>query len=213
MKASEQEKAMVRRMIAGDEAAFGKFSDDYIPALYRFATRRLQGDRELARDIVQATVCKAIEKLASFRGEAALMTWLCAVCRNEIAGHFRRGKRHAADVEFQQHEDLFGASAQLGNGGFDGPERAVLRMEVSDLVHDALDALPPHYGKALEWKYIDNISVNEIARRLDLGPKAAESLLTRARVAFRKGYSHLVDNLGPALETVQATDSRMGTAS
>ncbi len=213
MKASHEEKLMVKRMIAGDEAAFERFSDDYIPALYRFATKRLQGDRELARDVVQSTLCKVIEKLATFRGEAALMTWLCAVCRNEIAGHFRRGKKRAGEVEFQEQEDLFGASLGLGDGGFDGPERAALRSEVHELVHDALDALPPHYGKALEWKYIDNVSVKEIAQRLGMGPKAAESLLTRARGAFRKGYANLVNNMGPALDGVRATSQRMETAS
>ena len=213
MKATEREKLMVRRMIAGDEAAFQTFSDEYIPALYRFATRRLQGDRELAKDIVQSTVCKVIEKLASFRGEAALMTWLCAVCRNEIAGHFRRGKRSKSEVEIQEHEDLFGVAAGLGDGGFDGPERATLRAEVHQFVHDALDGLPPHYGKALEWKYIDNVSVKEIAQRLDVGPKAAESLLTRAREAFRRGYADLADSVGPALESAQRASRRMETAS
>ena len=203
---------MVSQMIAGDEAAFEKFSDDYIPALYRFATRRLQGDRELARDIVQSTLCKVIEKLASFRGDATLMTWLCAVCRNEIAGHFRRGKKRAGEVEFQEQEDLFGAALALGNGGFDGPERAALRNEVHELVHDALDALPAHYGKALEWKYIDNVSVKEIAQRLGVGPKAAESLLTRAREAFRKGYASLVNQIGPALDGARVTSQRMETA-
>lgn len=200
-------------MIAGDESAFDTFSSDYVPALYRFAVRRLQGDGELARDVVQSTVCKAIEKLPSFRGEAALMTWLCAICRNEIAGHFRKGKWRKGEVEFQEHEDLFGVSAGLGDGGFDGPERATLRGETRELVHDALDALPPHYGKALEWKYIDNVSVKEIAERLDVGPKAAESLLTRAREAFRKGYANLVDNVGPVLDTAQGRGRQMETAS
>lgn len=213
MKAGLEEQLMVQQMIAGDEAAFERFSDGYIPALYRFAIKRLQGDRELARDVVQSTLCKVIEKLASFRGDAALMTWLCAVCRNEIAGHFRRGKKHGAEVEFQEYEDLFGASLGLGNGGFDGPERATLRREVYELVHDALDSLPPHYGKALEWKYIDNLPVKEIARRLDLGPKAAESLLTRARQAFRSGYASLVNNIGPVLDGAQPAGQRMETAS
>ena len=113
MKAGPEEKLMVQQMIAGDEAAFERFSDGYIPALYRFAIKRLQGDRELARDVVQSTLCKVIEKLASFRGDAALMTWLCAVCRNEIAGHFRRGKKYGAEVEFQEYEDLFGASMSV----------------------------------------------------------------------------------------------------
>ena len=204
---------MIRQMVAGDAEAFEKFSDGYIPPLYRFATRRLQGDRELVRDIVQSTLCKVIEKLASFRGEAALMTWLCAVCRNEIAGHFRSAKKREGEVEYQEGEDLSEVSFTLGAGGFDGPERAVLRGEVHELVHEALDALPPHYGKALEWKYIDNVSVREIAQRLGVGPKAAESLLTRARDAFRTGYAHLVNPMGSALRDAPAVSQRMETAS
>jgi RNA polymerase sigma-70 factor (ECF subfamily) len=201
-------------MIAGDESAFEKFSDEYIPALYRFAIRRLQGDRELAPDIVQSTVCRALEKLTSFRGEAALMTWLCAVCSNEIAGHFRRGAWRSKEVDFQQHEDLLGASLAESSGSrLDGPERATLCREVAECVHDVLDALPPHYGKVLEWKYLEDLSVKEIARRLDLTPKAAESLLTRARQAFRDGYNHMVDNRDSALDEAQALSRRMAAAS
>lgn len=212
MKASESEKQMVRRMIAGDADAFETFSRDYIPQLYRFASRRLQGDRELARDIVQSTLCKVIDKLASFRGDAALMTWLCAVCRNEIAGHFRRGKKRAGELEFDEQGDLFGVSVALGDGGFVGPERAALRNEVHELVHEALDALPPHYGRALEWKYLDNLPVKEIAERMGIGAKAAESLLTRARGAFRSGYVSLIQQVEPVLDEADTRSRRMGTA-
>jgi DNA-directed RNA polymerase specialized sigma24 family protein len=51
-----------------------------------------------------------------------------------------------------------------------------------------LDALPRRYGDALEWKYVLGLTVEEIAGRLGLGPKAAASLLTRARQAFRDGF-------------------------
>src|SRR5688572_10327488 len=87
--AVEAARTLVQRMLAGEVTAFEAFSDNYIPAVYRFAQRRLR-DPELTREIVQSTVCKAIAKLASWRGEAELMTWLCACCRNEIAAHFRR---------------------------------------------------------------------------------------------------------------------------
>ena len=59
------------------------------------------------------------------------------------------------------------------------------------MVHAALDALPPRYGRILEWKYLDNLAVKEIANRMNLRPKAAESLLTRARNSFRKTYARL----------------------
>lgn len=166
-------------MIAGDQAAFASFAQDYIPAVYRFAQRRL-GDRELTREIAQVTVCKAIANLRSFRGEAGLITWLCACCRNEIAAHYRR-LGHTREVPMT--DGILETTAP-------GPEQALLGKERANLVHAALDALPPRYSQALEWKYVDRLSVDEIAARLAVGPKAAESLLTRARQSFRKVFGH-----------------------
>ncbi len=191
-----KDKELARLMVAGDEKAFEEFSDHHIPALYRYASRRLAGDRELTRDIVQGTLCKALGKLSTFRGEAALMTWLCACCRNEIAAHFRRRHGMPREVDVQEVEET--AAAELSDARPEGPEGEYLRKEASAVVHEALDALPPHYGKALEWKYIESLPVQEIAHRLDLGLKAAESLLTRARQAFRKEYGRLVLPLSPA---------------
>lgn len=201
------DKQLVRRMLAGDERAFEEFSDSYIPILYRFASRRLDRDRELTREIVQSTVCKAIAKLSTFRGEAALTTWLCACCRTEIAGYFRRQNRPIREVELA--EDDIALDTPWSLSSLEGPEQDLLRKETADLVHSALDSLPPHYGQALEWKYLDGLSVKEIADRLAVGPKAAESLLTRARQAFRDGHARLVAGLQATAEPVLTNERRM----
>jgi DNA-directed RNA polymerase specialized sigma24 family protein len=79
-----------------------------------------------------------------------------------------------------------------------GPEEEFRRKEVARLVQVTLDNLPYPYGDTLEWKYLQGHSVREIASRLRLTPKAAESLLTRARQAFREGFSTLLgDSLKP----------------
>lgn len=179
-----EEKALIERMLAGDEAAMEELADEYFPPLYRFALARLGGDTELAREVVQTTVCKALAKLETFRGEAPLLAWLCACCRNEIRMSFRARKR-LKTVELE--EDL----ASEG----DLPEGALARKEKVRHVHAALDLLPPRYARALEWKYVERLPVKEIAERLRLGAKAAESLLTRARQAFREGYEQV--SLGP----------------
>jgi RNA polymerase sigma factor (sigma-70 family) len=181
------DRRLVERMIAGDEGAFETFSDDYIPALYRFALYRLNRDHDLAEEIVQATLVKVIAKMRSFRGDAALMTWLCAVCRMEIAGHFRTTSRRPQEVEWSGEET---STAVPVNGR--APEAAdalALRHESAEMVHRALDLLPPRYGKALEWKYLQDLSVKQIAERMEMTPKATESLLTRARNAFREVYT------------------------
>ena len=56
------DRALVDRMVAGDERAFETFSDEYIPALFRFALYRLNRDRDLAEDIVQTTLVKVMER-------------------------------------------------------------------------------------------------------------------------------------------------------
>ena len=95
----ELERVLVRRMVSGEEVAFELFSDLYIPVMYRFVQRSLAGDPELTREIVQTTLAKVLPKLATFRGDAALTTWLCSCCRNEIAAHFRRAKRRPREVD------------------------------------------------------------------------------------------------------------------
>ena len=65
------------------------------------------------------------------------------------------------------------------------PEQLRLREDQLQSVREALDALPANYGDALEWKYIEGCSVNEIGARLGLNPIATQSLLARARRSFR----------------------------
>jgi RNA polymerase sigma-70 factor, ECF subfamily len=191
--ARREELELVRRMLAGDVAAKNEFADGYFPGLYRFARSRLRGDAELARDIVQTTACKVLGKLSSYRGDAPLFTFLCACCRNEIAMHFRHRTRFpelALEDEGSPIEVAVGSSAE-------SPERNAEMRESAAQVHVALDRLPPRYQSVLEWKYLDGLPVVEIAARLGVGQKAAESLLTRARAAFREAFDG-VSSLGAA---------------
>lgn len=185
------DRALVERMLAGDERAFEEFFDDYFDGIYRFALTRLRHDETLSAEIAQATLCKAIEKLDTYRAEAALFTWLCTVCRYEISAHFRRQRRMPEEVELV--EDTVDVRAALDGMAArpEDPEEILRREELGRLVHAALDHLPARYGQALEWKYLDGLSVREIAERLGLQPKAAESVLTRARQAFRQGFEAL----------------------
>ena len=186
------DRAVARRILAGDEAAFRGLFDRFFPRLYRFALARLDRDKETARDVVQQTFCNAIERLESYRGEAALYTWFCQICRNVIADHYRRRQRgEAREVLLEDQPNVRAILEALAAPTDDEPDTGVWRQQVHRVVEATLDALPGHYGEVLEWKYLDGHSVEEIARRLELGPKAAESLLTRARVAFRTAITDL----------------------
>jgi len=178
-----EERFLVKRMVRGDEAAFEEFFGANFGPLYRFALPRVDGDAGAAEEVVQLTLCRAVRKLATWRGEASLLTWLCTICRHEIHDWFEKRRRVPPMVELV--EDLPEVRAALDSLD------ALQKKETARLVQVVLDRLPGHYGDALEWKYIEGLSVAEIASRLGVATKATESLLARARVAFRDAFSAL----------------------
>jgi len=178
--------ALARRLVAGDESAFDEFFADYFPRLYRFARARLDSDAE-AEDVVQTTLIKAVRSIHTYRGEAALFTWLCAVCRREVV----RWRERAGRAPVRLFEDDPEVRAALETMACE-PEGELRRKELSRLVQATLDHLPGRYGEVLEWRYIEGATVGEVAERLGVGYKAAESLLTRARQAFRDGFALVV---------------------
>jgi RNA polymerase sigma-70 factor (ECF subfamily) len=186
------EKQLIRRMLGGDEQAFEAFFDAYFARVYRFALPRLNGDVEAAREVVQTTLAKAMRRIGDFRGDSALFTWICQICRREAVDHIRARRRQLRHVVLiDDRPDLRSAIDAL-----EAPEEYDLvkqygRAEVSRLVRVVLDRLPANYGDALEWKYMEGTSVEEIGERLGIGTIAAQSLLARARIAFREALERV----------------------
>ena len=191
MNPADDDLALVRSLLRGDEEAYAHFFDSYFPRLYRFALARLADETE-AEEVVQSTLVRGIRKLASYRGEAALFTWFCTICRREIADLAKVQRRRRLAVELVEDDpEVRAALESLAVSVDTQPERRLHLRELGRFVQVTLDHLPQHYGNALEWKYVEGLSVAEIAERLGAGPKAAESLLTRARQAFRRDFAAL----------------------
>lgn len=174
-------------MLAGDEAAFRVFFETYFSRVYRFALPRLGNDAEACKEVVQSTLVKAMRALGTFRGEAALFSWLCQICRRQIADYLRAHKRHHQNVVLiDDTPGLREALESIAAPSSDEPLQGYGSAETRRLVQSVLDRLPSRYGDVLEWKYIEGRSVEEIGALLGVGQTAAQSLLARARVAFRE---------------------------
>jgi RNA polymerase sigma-70 factor (ECF subfamily) len=186
---------LIDRLRQGDERAFDAFLEEYAPRLYRFAVSRLGGDEEAAREAVQSTLVDVVRSLHTYRGEANFFTWLCSCCQRHIGGLQRRGARTrgwtSLDAGILSVEE---ALEKLSLEG-DGPAEAAEQKEIRELVHMTLDHLSRRHKSVLRWKYLEGISVREIASRMDVSPKAAESVLTRARNAFRQSFEEVAGRL------------------
>lgn len=191
--------ALARALLKGDEREFDRFFEEYFPRLYRFALTRLESDEDAVKDVVQATLTNAVRSMKSYRGDASMFTWLCTICRNEIAAYYRRLAR-SVPVVAADDEAIRPILESLEADASASPDARHQRVQVVRLVQEVLDHLPTNYGNALEWKYIEGFSVSEIAGRLEISELAAQSVLARARNAFRDA----LESIAPQLATSQA---------
>lgn len=189
----ETDEDLVRDMKAGRDPAFRRFFDRYFPRVYRFCVRRL--DAASAEDVTQTVMVNAIRHIGRYRGEASLFTWLCQIARNEISAHYRRNRRHAAVTLIDDNEAVRAELESLDADPELSPERMEDRRRGQEVVQLILDYLPGDYGRVLEWKYMEGYSVEEIAERLATTPVAVQSMLARARNAFRKQYAAVADEM------------------
>ena len=190
----ESDRALVARMAAGDQSAFDDFFRTSAARLAAFVVRRSGLDSATVEDIVQSTLIKAIRNLNSYRGEASLFTWLTRICLNELADVARKSARRPAHTSLDEPTNVARLSQQLHASTYFEPEATVDAELHRAAVIRALNALPQHYAIALEAKYGDGLSVAEIAALLGLTPIATQSVLARAREAFRERWLEIDQN-------------------
>lgn len=164
-----------------DASAWDEFYEQNVHEMYGFVFRLVRGDPQIAADVLQDTWLDAIRHIEQFdpeRGE--LRSWLYGVARRRVALHWRqrlaRSGTVAAVSEETSFESLDGAVVL---------DDVVEHLEQAAVVQASLLALPPERRQVLIDKYVDELSVAQIAARTGKSPKAVESLLTRAREQFR----------------------------
>lgn len=175
------ERAASLDAIVADETAFRDWYDDVLPRVYRYLFNRCGGDEGLAEELTQQTFVDAVRHRSRFDGRSDVVTWLCAIGRNRLVDHYRRRVRDAA-----RHASLVAGADRAHHAPW-------LQRDIRMAVESALAVLPPDQRLALVFRYLDELSVREIAATLHRSESATESLLSRAREAFRRAYGDQTD--------------------
>jgi RNA polymerase sigma-70 factor, ECF subfamily len=179
-----REHGLRQAVLAGDERAWRTWYDESFAGLHAYVLWRCAGLRDLADEVVQETWLTAVRRVRAFDAERGTFAdWLrgiaANVLRNHLRGYLRRGRR---TEPLNGHEHAA------------PPEAALEQREQAERVARALAALPGHYEAVLRAKYLDQQSVADIAAARGETAKAVESLLTRARQAFREAYQPSEDD-------------------
>jgi RNA polymerase sigma-70 factor (ECF subfamily) len=179
------EQDLIHRMRRGEQRAFDEFFNTYAARLGAFAARRCSLDAAGLEDVVQMTMINAMRGLAGFRGGSSLFTWLCQICRNQLADARRTAARQPAtrSLEEMGGEKPLAKVVQLTD--FRDPLDECAADDHRSAVRRVINTLPPHYARILELRFGDELTVPEIGHVLGISESAAESQLVRARQAFR----------------------------
>lgn len=171
---ADGDQALLRQVAGGDPAAVRRLLDEVAPIVHGYLYARVGGDRASAEDLLQETLLEAVRSASSYRGEAALATWLCAIARRRLARHYEQERR--AEVTRR------GLRAVPEAGG-DGAAEA---LERRDEVVRALGRMPASHRQVLVLKYLDGLAVEQIAAELGRTRVQVQSLLQRARDGLRR---------------------------
>jgi len=188
------ERELIGRMRRGDPQAFNEFFDTFAPRLSSFAVRRSSLDPVAIEDVVQMTMINAMRNLGSYRGSAALFTWLCKICRNQLADVRRTAARRPATQSFDELATERPLATVVELTEFRDPLDECESDSARGAVRRVINTLPPHYARILELRFGDELSGREIAATLQLTENAAESLLSRARQAFKAAWAAHLDD-------------------
>ena len=131
---------------------------------------------DCAEDVTADAFAAAVAEYRAGRPEVVTTSWLCTVAKRRLIDHWRREHVASKNVIPLSGRGLVFESPQIG-------ER--------DAVVRALGALAPEQRAALVLQHVEGFSVAEIAHIISRTPKATESLLGRARSAFRAAYSEV----------------------
>jgi RNA polymerase sigma-70 factor (ECF subfamily) len=179
------EAALIQRCAAGEQSACAELVASHERMVYQLSLHLL-GDRDEALDLSQEVFLRVFRTLPTFRGQAALKTWIYRICINQARNRQRwwRRRRRSDQVQLEQHVLEHGDLRQPGDA--DAPDRALARKEMATRLWDALNGLPFDQRTVIVLREIDGLSYDEIAESLDVAVGTVKSRLTRARQTLRR---------------------------
>jgi RNA polymerase sigma-70 factor (ECF subfamily) len=176
-----RERGLLAAVLAGDERAWRTWYAESFEPLHAYVHWRCAGLRDLVEDMLQDTWLTAVRRIRTFDPEqGSFAGWLRGIAANLLRNHLRR----------RQLRTCIPAAAATARTA-EPADSELERRDQAERIARALAGLPERYEAVLRAKYLDGRSMAEIAAEGRETVKAVESLLTRARQAFRDAYLKL----------------------
>lgn len=160
----------------GNQQAADRLFDTFYRRIRHFFLKDLHVSIETAEELVQDTFEKAWRKLPTLHDCIRFEAWLYAIARNVALDHVRKLKRRKIPTPIDPDFDLADGSPQV---------ESVVLAEMH--IREMWDAMPAKQRECLYWYYMENLTMEEVAVRLQLGADTVKAYISKARVKLREG--------------------------
>ena len=203
-----QDRQLIRRLQLGDQEAVKELANRYSSRIYQLALRHMK-NREDAEEVTQDVLMKVSRKAGSFRGDAALSSWIYRITFNTAMSRLRTSRlARAAD---QERERLMASPDGDSPATFPTPadwsrmpDEELLRSQLRRAVATAIDDLPEIYRVPVVLRDIQGLTTEEASSRLRVKDQTLKSRLHRGRVMLRQRLAMFGDGLSMHRPTIAA---------
>ena len=194
----EQEQiAVIRGLRDGSRQAWTALYDEYCVDVWRYVGRLLGTQAADVADVVQETFLAAARSARQFDAKrGTLWSWLAGIAHHEVLAHWRRIEK---TTRLRALAEAGAVKLRQWLEGAESPDGACERRELIDLVRGVLAGLPADYAALLTAKYIDEQSLDDLARQFGSSVEAIKSKLARARREFRARFELLTRESAPVV--------------
>jgi RNA polymerase sigma-70 factor (ECF subfamily) len=194
-----QNDELLSRLQSGDERALSDLADAYGTKIYQLAFRYLR-NKEDAEEVTQDVLFKVYRKVGSFRGDAALSSWIYRITFNAAMSRLRTAQYQRSQEDDRQmaSSDDADASKPARSEVADWTDMAderVLRSQLRRRVFSAILALPAIYRAPVMLRDIQGMSTEEASAMLRVKDQTLKSRLHRGRLILRKQLADFAGGL------------------
>jgi RNA polymerase sigma-70 factor, ECF subfamily len=175
-----KEKRLAAKILQGDKKAINLFYKTFKPKITSFLKAKISSKKD-REEVMQDIFLTCFNCLPTFKFKSSLSTWVFSITRHEVSDYYR--KKKLKTVLFSRLPFL----EKLADKAL-GPELALQEKEAKQKIKKTFKNINEGYAQILRLKYIEGLSMAQIAGKLDKTVKAVESKLSRARLAFQKEY-------------------------
>lgn len=173
---------LIKEYIAGDQDAFKKLIDKYMPSIYNFSVRFVGAD--YAKDTTQDVFLKVWRNIKKFDGKkASFKTWIFTIARNTVTDYLRKKKIVLFSTLDKEGEESYESSIE---DEVILADEALIKLEDKEFLNNLLDELPINYREVLVLYYQEDMTFNEIGKLLGKPLNTVKSYHRRALILLKE---------------------------